>query len=405
MHPLLAPDSHQSRFRTLSGAAWLGAVVGIAAGVLLGLDVEDGASAAAPISEGSSPRGDPADANRHAVAARADEHSAAAVAEIAVAARAWLASLDAAQRAIAAKPFEDPARLDWHFVPRSHDGLELLAMNEAQRRSAVELMRRTLSLEGATTIESIIALEAVLHELEKGRGPRRDPLGYAFAVFGTPGTTPWGFEVEGHHLSLNFTFTDAGISATPRFLGANPASVREGPQKGTRALGFFEDSGRGLVRSLDDAQRAAAVISERAPADILAVPGRTPEEIAGLDDSGLVIVSLREDQRTMVMALIERFARVLHGPLADAELARVMQSPHESIRFAWMGGLEPGEGHYYRIVGPTFLIEYDNTQNGANHIHLVWRDRSRDFGADLLVAHLESAHEDRPGSGSEIGER
>ena len=392
MHPLLAPDSHQSRFRTLSGAAWLAAVVGVAAGVLLGLDVKDGASAAAPISEGSAPRGDPADANRHAVAARADEHSAAAVAEIAVAARAWLASLDATQRAIAARPFEDPARLDWHFVPRGHAGLELLDMNEAQREHAMTLLRSTLSLEGAATVETIIGLERVLHELEGGRGPRRDPLGYAFAVFGTPGTSPWGFEVEGHHLSLNLTFTDAGVAATPRFLGANPASVREGPQQGTRALGFFEDSGRGLVRSLDDAQRAAAVISERAPADILAVPGRTPEEIAGLDDSGIAMSSLGEGQRASLSSLIERFARMLRGPLAEAELARVMQSPTDSIRFAWMGGLEPGEGHYYRIVGPTFLIEYDNTQNGANHIHLVWRDRSRDFGADLLAAHLKSRH-------------
>lgn len=393
MHPCINPPSRRPSLRSLKWAPGMILVAGVAGGIALG--TEDSVA-------GSNTTGSvrvPAASRVHAEADRLSDATSdgpprmAAVDEVAAAARGWLASLDDAQRSIAAKPFEDAARLDWHFVPRERAGLELLAMSLPQRARAMELLRSTLSIEGASTVDSIMALETVLHELEEGRGPRRDSLGYAFAVFGTPGQTPWGWEVEGHHLSLNFTFVGDGVATTPRFLGANPASVRSGPHSGLRALGRFEDGGREFVRSLDARRRGVAVIAGQAPTDIFAVPGRGADDMANLDTLGVAASDLTDDQRESLLALIERASMVLHGPLAEVELARMMNAPLDSIRFAWMGGLEPGEGHYYRLVGPTFLIEYDNTQNRAEHIHMVWRDRTRDFGDDLLAEHLRAAHE------------
>jgi hypothetical protein len=267
-------------------------------------------------------------------------------------------------------------------------------MDGAQRAAARELMRSALSATGANKVEEIMALEIVLQEIEKGARPgHRDPLAYSIVVFGEPDAgadaQPWAWKIEGHHVALNFTGVDQQAAVTPAFLGSNPARIPHGERAGTRVLAAEEDLGRELLASLDAEQRRAAIIAEVAPPDILAIPGRSIDEV---DASGLAVASMTDPQRAIVERLLGTYAGNLRQDLAQQELQRIAAAGIGNLRFAWMGGDKPGEGHYYRLSGPTFVIEYDNTQGGANHVHTVWRDRQRDFGRDLLKEHHEHGH-------------
>jgi len=237
---------------------------------------------------------------------------------------------------------------------------------------------------------NVIHLEAVLRRLETF-GLSRDPENYAFTVFGQPGpSAPWGWRVEGHHLSLNFTLVPGRpVAVTPAFLGANPAEVPSGPTKGLRALAAEQDLGRTLVQSLTEAQRARTVIAAQSLGDIVTGPGRADSLAA---PAGLALADMTGDQRSFAAKLIEEYARNMRSELAEQELRRMREAGPERVHFAWAGPLEPGRAHYYRLHGPTLLIEYDNTQNNANHIHSVWHDPKRDFGLDLLRAHYQHGH-------------
>lgn len=309
--------------------------------------------------------------------------------QMATAANAFLDSLSPPLRASAALPFDDKARQDWHYIPRDHAGVGFTQLSDTQKLAARQLIRSTLSSQGMNKVEEIMLLDSVLLEMEKGAGPRRDPLAYSIAIFGTPGTEPWGWKLEGHHVSLNFTGSGQSTAVTPAFLGANPAEVRQGPRAGVRVLAAEEDLGRELLASLTPEQRKTAIIADKAPSDILAVPGRSADEIA---IAGLPVSSMDEPQRKLIDRLLSEFAGNLTHELASRELERIRKAGIENVRFAWMGSDRRGEGHYYRLTGPTFVIEYDNTQNNANHVHTVWRDRERDFGRDILKEHLEHGH-------------
>ncbi len=313
-------------------------------------------------------------------------------ADMAEAARRFLDVLSPEQRSHAAFALDNPARLDWHYIPRSRPGVTLGEMTDAQRAAARALMRSALSSRGVLKAEAIMQLDAVLRELEKDSGPTRDPLAYAFSVFGTPGEEkPWGWKLEGHHISLNFTSPSAEVTdVTPAFLGANPAEVPSGPRAGERVLAAEEDLGRELLRSLDEAQQAEAVLKMDAPADIITSPGR---DLDSAPPEGLAVSKMTPAQRVIVERLLAEFAGNLRAELAEHELEHIRQAGWENVRFAWAGGAEKGQPHYYRLAGPTFVIEYDNTQNSANHIHTVWHDRGRDFGSDVLHDHyLEPEH-------------
>jgi hypothetical protein len=318
----------------------------------------------------------------------AAERSIAAMSQ---AATKFLAELTPEQRQQATFPMASDERLRWHFIPNEtfpRKGLSFRTMNESQQARAHDLLKSGLSQRGYVTASSIIQLENVLRAIETGGKMARDPRDYQFSVFGTPGAKDaWGWRVEGHHLSLHFTIAgNAAVATSPTFTGSNPAEVRDGPEKGKRVLAPLEDLGRAVVMSLDEGQRKAAVFEGVAPGDI---PTMNKNDISPLAPAGVAASAMTADQRAGLMRLVEAYTSVVADDLAADRMARLKTAGVEKITFAWAGPVEKGAKHYYRVQGPTFLIEYDNTQNDGNHIHAVWRDFQGDFGRDLLREHLQ----------------
>lgn len=320
--------------------------------------------------------------------ARGAEADRRAEAEMATTAQAFIATLDSAGRAKAVRSFDDADRLSWHFVPRDRTGLPLREMRLGQRAAALALLQAATSTQGFQKATGVMRLEGILGELE-GRPDRRDPQNYHFWIFGAPvAGQPWGWRFEGHHISLNFTSAGGVSVATPSFIGANPAQVRAGPYAGWRLLANEEDAARTLVRSLDAAQRARAIIAATAPSDI--ITGNARSVVLELVD-GLPASAMNAAQRDLLRHLLAEYLDNMDPAIAGPRYARIEETGFERLHFAWAGTVEPGGPHYYRIHGPTLLIEYDNTQNDANHIHSVWRDLENDFGEDLLRLHYERA--------------
>ena len=312
-----------------------------------------------------------------------------AASEMTAAAQAFLELLDASAKEQATYSFTDDERYNWHFVPRARNGLPLKEMTAEQRGAAHTLLQTTLSAQGYLKTTAVMELERTLGVLEN-RPERRDPERYYLTIFGTPSMSqPWGWRFEGHHLSLNFTSaTNELVATTPAFMGANPARVPSGPSTGWRVLGKEEDRARDLLRLLSPEQRAVAIIAEEAPRDIITGADRE----ARLDRfEGLPASEMTDGQRTLLFRLMEEYTRNVERDLADRYMEGAHAMPLDQLYFAWAGSLEPGRPHYYRIHGPSVLIEYDNTQNDANHVHAVWRDLEDDFGEDLLRKHYEEA--------------
>ncbi len=308
------------------------------------------------------------------------------------AARAFLESLSPALKGRAQLPIDAEERMNWFYTPVPRKGLPLKEMNEAQRAAAMNLLRAGLSESGYSKAETIRALEDVL--VEMGGNPRqRDKELYYFTIFGEPGPkTTWGWRYEGHHLSQNWTIVNgAAMATTPQFFGANPAEVREGSRKGTRAIAVEEDLAFELLRTLDASQRTTAIIDRKAPSDILTTNTR---EAAIQADRGLPYAQMTAPQKALLIRLIEANADAQPQSVARERLAKLRAAGLDGIKFAWMGAVEKGHGHYYRVQGPTFLIEFDNTQNESNHIHLVWRDFKGDWGRDLLAEHYKTSQHD-----------
>ena len=307
------------------------------------------------------------------------------------AAQSFLDSLTPEQRQRATFAFDAPERMRWHFVPQfERNGLQVREMTEPQRKLAHALLKTGLSARGYTTYTQIMQLENILKAQENGSGPTRDPEGYRFSVFGTPSAKgTWGWRVEFHHVSLHFDVVNGtAISSTPSFAGANPAEVKDGPQKGQRTLGTLEDTGRALVKALDESQRKTAVFTNVALNDI--VTGNALD-IKPLSPDGLKASAMTAAQRDLLVKVLDAYAGLMTDDIAADRMAKVKKAGIENIAFAWAGSLERGQKHYYRLQGPTFLIEFDNTQNDGNHVHSVWRDFQGDFGRDLLREHLKSS--------------
>jgi hypothetical protein len=282
-------------------------------------------------------------------------------------------------------PFDNDERFNWHFIPRVRKGITWNEMNSAQQMMAHAFLASGISTRAYQQAQTIMSLDSILKEMEAGRGPARDPNNYAFSVFGTPGEhKTWGWRFEGHHISLNFTITDDRAVAGPVFLGSNPAEVLQGPRKGLRVLVVEEDLGRELIKSLSPEKQKIAIYDVKAPGEIITSNSRKADPGPPV---GIAAGDMTAPQKKLLMTLVENYAHRLRPELADQDLARIDKAGFEKIHFGWAGGIEPGQGHYYRLHGPTFLVEFDNTQNNANHIHTVWRDSANDFGEDLLKEH------------------
>ncbi len=317
-------------------------------------------------------------------------------ATMSAAATRFLESLTPGQRQQATFAFDGSERTHWNFIPTEifpRNGLTLGQMNQSQRTFAHDLLKAGLSQRGYMTATQVMELEKVLAALENAQPLRlnrfvRDPERYFFSIFGSPSTqNTWGWRVEGHHMSLHFTVVDGKLVAgSPSFFGSNPAEVRDGPRKGTRVLGPEEDSARSLIESLDASQREKAIINTIAPNDIVTMAS---VKIDPLSPVGIPASELTTSQRALLRKLIGVYTGKVADDIAAERQARIEKAGWDKVAFAWAGPLERGQKHYYRVQGPTFLIEYDNTQNDGNHIHSVWREFNGDFGVDLLREHVK----------------
>jgi hypothetical protein len=329
------------------------------------------------------------------------------------AASVFVAALTDAQRSRACYPFGDERR-DWSFLPaRDRDGLPIGALDDGQRRLAHELIVTGTSLPGYTKVVSVMAMEHVLRALAPDLADLFNPEQYCFKVFGWPGDRAWGWQFAGHHVSLNFTVVDGRyVSPTPCMLGAQPASYGMlAPLADDEELGFR------FVNSLDAAQRRAAIIHHRSPPDLAArtVPriGETerpdavfspePDYVISEEErdilsyvrhgpKGVAGSALSQRQLDALAALVGAFARRLPDEVAGAQMWDIERAGLDSLTFAWAGGTEPEHRHYFRIQGPTLLIEHDNTQGNGNHIHSAWRNPADDFGDDVLASHYRLHH-------------
>jgi hypothetical protein len=292
--------------------------------------------------------------------------------------------------------FDAAIRDQWHFVPdnnyeqtykQKRPGLVYGHMQAEQRHLADVLVSTGLSQAGFWKAKTIMSLEEVLRIQEADLTGRRDPYRYHFSIYGKPSNEgTWGWRVEGHHVSLNFTLKGGKlVSSSPTFFGANPHEVLAGPRKGLRALPHEEDLGFELIGSLDTKQRGKAIVAAQAPSDILTgfqIRAKLENQPMGLPAS-----ELNAKQQATLMALIEEYARNVPEPHASRRIEAAKATPKDKLFFAWAGATERDKGDYYRIQAPKFLIEYDNTQNDANHTHTVWRDYDGDFGRDVLALH------------------
>lgn len=308
-------------------------------------------------------------------------------------AREFLQRLSAEQRATTQQPFESATRFNWHFIPlEERKGLQIRNMDESQRAAAHDLLRSTLSQVGYDKATKIMSLETLLHELEGSRRRfLRDPERYYFTVFGDPASAGrWGLSVEGHHLSLNFVFEgDKVVSSTPQVFCTNPAEVKNENQSGiavgTRILKDEESLAFALVESLNDEQKQTAIFDATAPKEV-----REPGTLQPPQDPpiGLPASKMTADQQEQLRKLIGVYTSAMPDEVASERLAAIDAADFGGVHFAWAGATKPGIGHYYRLQGPSFVLEFVNTQpdaagNVANHIHTVWRDMRGDFGVPI----------------------
>ena len=368
-----------------------------------------------------------------------------AAAGMAKAANEFVSSLTTEQRAKAVHPVASPEWTRWNFIPASmfpRNGISFKELNQAQRQRVHDLMKAGLSQSGYTTAASVMQLENVLREMEgpsatagapsapapqaaappavadqpagTGAGARgeggqrgggrgagrggdggggapvvRDPELYYLTVFGDPSANgPWGWRLEGHHVSLRFAIDNGRmlVSSTPQFLGANPAEVPYGygPYTGLRVLADQEDAARALLRALDSKEQAIALVAPKprgfASGTTVKFDPQTPV--------GLAASQMSSKHRDMLMKLIDIYASIMPPDIAAERMARIKAAGTDKIMFAWSGAIEKGQQYQYQVQGPTFLIEHNNTQNNGNHIHAVWRDFNGDFGRDVLAEHM-----------------
>jgi hypothetical protein len=301
----------------------------------------------------------------------------------------FLASLTEDQRKKAVFEFDDPHRTGWFFTPQqdkdknfTRKGVRLEELNDEQKKKALALLKTGTSAKGYEQATTIMSLEEILHDVEKKGTMVRNPGWYFVSVFGKPSKTgKWGWRIEGHHLSVNFTLDRGQVeSPTPFLFGANPADVKDGPRKGLRTLPEVEDYARELIKSLDDDQKKLAMRDKPYPE----VAENTPAAKIG-DPTGIPATKLNDKQRETLVKLMEAYTNRMPGSVGETEMKAAREAGIEKVYFGYSGSTEPGKGYTYQIQGPTFVAQFLNMQadgsgNPANHIHSVWRKLPADFG-------------------------
>jgi hypothetical protein len=326
----------------------------------------------------------------------ADMQSAAA--QISAAASYWLSTLDPGKREKASAELANAQREEWTPVPvQDRPGLTLKEMTPAQRDGATKLLQSVLSERGLLTVAAIIELENVLRDLGGGsRFPNgeiiRDPELYAYRVYGDPGSAAWGWRIEGHHVSIHTTVVDGAVAVTPMFLGSNPMLVSGGIRQGKATLKARQDIGFELLHALSESERKKAILQETIDENSFDILTRDPKVAVPLEPKGLCVGEMSGLQQAIVRRLVVEHLDKLRDDLGRQRLEKVNAEGINKLFFAWAGASEPGSPHYYRLQGKSFLIEYDNSQPGANHIHSVWREFDGDFGRDLLQEHYRRSH-------------
>ncbi len=304
----------------------------------------------------------------------------------------FLKSLTQAQRNKTQMPFNDGSRILWHYLPGSmfpRAGIQLNEMDSNQKSKLNELLRNFLSETGYNKTMKIIELENILLE-NSGDLIMRNPGNYSVAFYGNPEKDSlWAFSFEGHHISLNFTIHNGKVEIAPRFFGASPATILSGPREGERTLQKEEDLGFELINSLSEEQRKLAIFQQKPFFDI--VTGNSTE-VEPLSPVGIMYGQLTRDQQLIFLKLLDEYLSTMPPEQAEKKMNSIKDEEINEVRFGWAGATVLGEGHYYRIQGKSFLIEFDNVQNNANHIHSVWRDFEGDFGRDIIREHYKNSN-------------
>lgn len=286
--------------------------------------------------------------------------------------------------------FTNNIREIWSFLPGAmmpRPGLKLSDLNQNQRELLFNLLQTSLSEVGYKKVQQIIDLENVLAELE-GNKDFRNADNYFVSFYGSPvKDSLWAWSFEGHHLSFKFTITPNGTSVVPRFMGASPAKILSGPREGERTLIKEEDFGIQLIQSMTTEQKEKTIFRKDPYFDIVT---QNAIEVTPLKTVGIQMKELDKVQRAILEKLILEYLATLPANLAEERFIKIKGDNFESIRFAWAGSTNPKEGHYYRIQGESFLVEFDNFLNNANHIHTVWREFEGDFGRDLILEHYKN---------------
>jgi hypothetical protein len=334
--------------------------------------------------------GKPGHAQNHGAAPAGAHHHVHTVSVMTECANRLLAALGPEQKAKAMIPFDDQERMRWFYIPTERKGLPLREMSPYQKHLASALLASGLSQAGYIKVVSTMSLEDVLKVQENDSGERRNPEKYYFSIFGTPSDNgTWGYRVEGHHVSHNYTIASGQVVEGPSFFGSNPAEVKQGPRKGTRVLAGEDDLGIDLIHTLDEQQQKTAIVDAKAYNDILTT--NTRKAALQGQPSGFSAAKMNARQYDALRALMELYAYNLPDDLAQRRVDQINKAGRNAW-LAWAGGINRGDPHYYRVQTAAFLIEFDMTQDNANHIHSVWRDFNSDFGGDLLKAHYDASH-------------
>ncbi len=327
-------------------------------------------------------------------------------ARILSAATEFLGALTPEQRKLAVFPADDPERKNWSNLPHTlypRKGISIGELSPEQRVKAHHLIQAGLSSQGYLKTAGIMELDEILLHLSGQEKQERPMFGlryYWLSFLGEPSTaTPWGWQLDGHHLALNFSLAVNQVAITPTFMGADPHEVRDGPHAGLRVLAAEDDKGLALMRSLRSEQQKKALIRPAAPSDVLVGPGK---DKALPPVEGVAFGDLDDTQKTLLMSLVNEYVLNYRSDLAMEQLDRINKAGWGKVHFAWAGPIGPTDPYYYRIHGPAVLIEFDNNhppgrQDGPiNHIHSVFRDPQNDYGEDLLRKHLEESHGQKP---------